>query len=306
MIKTPSPARLRAALLLPGALVAAGILLAGCAATTAADASSDRTTTEGADAADAPAQERTPSGVTGLIASAESGLLQVQTDDEQTAVRYADDTSVTRTVSTDGSAIAVGDCVRVVPDEEGTTATTISITAAAEDGTCTGFGDEMPGDGERPIGDDSDGEMPGGEPTDAPTAAPADGERSEGTDDSGGAPTGFGDIIAGTVTAASDGSLTIEPTGDDADTSEIAYSADTVVTTTVDATAADVATGLCVTATGEADDAGGYDAESLVLSDPDESGECATGRGGFPGGGMPGGQAPGQASDEDAEEDSGE
>ena len=86
--------------------------------------------------------------------------------------------------------------------------------------------------------------------------------------------------------------------GDDAETttSDVTITAETTATGTVAATTADIATGLCVTAAGEADDAGGYDATSLALSDADENGECSTGFGGFPGGGAPGDM--GQGDDE--------
>ncbi len=285
-------------------LVIGVLVLAGCSA--AAD-DTETASTEQSSTEQQPTQQ-TPNGVSGLIAYSEDGLLQVQGSDEQTAVRYTDDTTVTKTVTVDASTIAVGDCVTIVTDEDGTSATSVTVSDAADDGTCStgfgggGFGDsEGPGgDGEMPSGD-SAGERPDGAPTDMPTDAP------EGAADAqGGGQGGFGQFVNGAVTAVADGTVTVESTGfgEDAETTstEVALTSETTVTGTVDATTADIATGLCVTAVGEADDAGGYDATSLALSDADEDGECSTGFGGM-GGGFPGGdRADGGAAGSDTED----
>lgn len=285
--------RLRSLVLVSSLLLTGGVVLAGCASANAEPeaAATERPT-------DAAQTARTPSGVSGLIASADDGLLQVQGSDTQTAVRYTDATTVTRSVAIDASTIAVGSCVTIVTDDDGATATSITVTDAADDGTCSlGGGGGFPGGG-----DDSempaDGERPAGMPTDMPSGAPDGSSDAEGGPGSAGGG-GFGGFTVGTVTAATDGVLTVESDfGDDAETttSDVTITAETTATGTVAATTADIATGLCVTAAGEADDAGGYDATSLALSDADENGECSTGFGGFPGGGAPGDM--GQGDDE--------
>jgi len=283
--------RLRNALIASGILLVGGAALAGCASATAAPEPS--ATEQSSDGAQQP---QTPSGVSGLIAYAEDGLLQVQGTDEQTAVRYTDDTSITKTVAVEASSITVGSCVMIVTDDDGATATSVTVTDAADDGTCSlGMGGGFPGgggDGGMPSGDgqmpSGDGARPSGAPTDMPSGAPdASGDAQGGPGGMG----GFGNIVSGAVTAVGDGTLTVESTGfgDDAETTstDVALTADTTITGTVAATAADIATGLCVTAAGEADDAGGYDATSLALSDADENGDCSSGFGGF------GGRGPG-------------
>ncbi|GAA5025472.1 hypothetical protein ACFQRL_12925 [Microbacterium fluvii] len=285
----PSPSRRPLKTLAAFAGGAAALLvLAGCATS----AASEQTATPAA--TDQPQQQggfdQDRAGVSGLIAYAQDGTLQVQASDAQTAVRYTDDTTVSKTVSTDVSAIAVGDCVMAVVDEDTQTATTITVTAASDDGTCTsGFGG-----GQMPGGDLPEGGMPSGAPSGAPdgagmpSGAPS-GMPSGGTD-GGGMPSGggFGQLTVGAVTAVSDSTVTVEAVGqdDETTTTEVAVDADTVVTTTEEADASAVEVGLCVTAMGTADDSGGYDATSLTLSDPDENGDCSTGFGGF-GGGRP-------------------
>jgi len=277
--------RLRSFVLASSLLLTGSVVLAGCASASAdpEPASTEQATTDAEQAA------RTPSGVSGLIASADDGLLQVQGSDSQTAVRYTDATTVTKSVTIDASTIAVGSCVMIVTDEDGTTATSVTVTDAADDGTCS-----LGGGGGFPVGDDAetpaDGERPEGMPTDMPSDAPdGQGEGSGGDTQGGPGGRGFGGFTAGMVTAVADGVLTVESTGfgDDAETttSDVTLTAETTATGTEAATTADIATGLCVTAAGEADDAGGYDATSLALSDADENGECSTGFGGFPGGG---------------------
>lgn len=282
MTTTHSP-RLRTLLVASSMIVAGGMLLAGCASTS--EEPEETTSTEQPSGDEQTAES--PAGVSGLIAYAEDGVLQVQSSDEQTTVRYTEETTVTKTVTVDASTIAVGDCVVVVTDEEGTSATSVTVSDAAEDGTCSGGlggGGGFPGggDGEMPSGD---GERPEGAPTDMPSGAPDGGEGQGG---------GFGQFVSGPVTAVADGSITVESTGfgEDAETTstEVALTEETTVTGTVDGSTSDIATGLCVTAMGEADDAGGYDATSLALSDADENGECSAGLGGMPGGGsFPGG-----------------
>ncbi len=231
-----------------------------------------------------------PSGVSGLIADAREGQLQVQGSGSQTTVRYSDDTTISTTVSADVAELQVGDCVLIVSGEN-EIATSISVTAAV-DGEC-GIGSGLggfPGGGFPGGGFPEGGELPeGGFPDDLPEGAPGEGfERGappEGFEGGPGGFGGFGGFTAGTVTALSDDLVTVDAIGADGEltSAAIAVDASTVLTTTVDGSADDIAVGLCVSAQGEADSAGGYDATSLTLSEPGEDGQCG-GVGGFRGG----------------------
>ncbi|MFE6995066.1 hypothetical protein ACFVAE_03855 [Microbacterium sp. NPDC057659] len=279
---TLTASRLRTALVASSLLVAGGLLLAGCSS---ADASADSSKGGGSssNAGQQQRQQQSPRGVSGLIASADDGLLQVQSTNEQTSVRYTDDTTITKRVAVGASSIAVGDCVMIMTDAGSDTksATSVTVTEASDDGTCGmgGFPGGGAPSGERPEGMPTD--MPKDRPTDMPTSGP-------------GGRGGFGSMVSGAVTAVSSSKVTVDAVsfGEDQKTTstEVALNADTTITGTADATTTDIKSGLCVMATGKADDAGGYDATALVLSDPDDSGQCT---GGFPGGGrIPGGQAP--------------
>lgn len=258
------------------------LVLAGCSAATTPEAATTAPARQGSGG------DQQGRGVSGLIASAQDGLLQVQGDGEQTAVRYTADTTVRKTAATDATAIAVGDCIVASTPEDAGTATTITVTAAADDGTCTtGLG------GGPDVGMPTD--APSGMPTDAPSGGPQGGGVPSGAP-GGVAPTGgpggqggFGTFTIGAVTAVSGSTITVETTDRDGGTStaDVVVGSATTVTATVDATAADIAVGLCVTAMGTADDSGGYDATALTLSDPDDNGDCTSGPGGF--GGRPGG-----------------
>jgi len=311
-MKSITPPSVRALGVLAAAATAA-VLLAGCAGSDSPDAAGART------APPEPASGDQPLGVSGLIAAAQDGVLQVQGDDAQTSVRYTSDTTVSKTVTVDASTISVGDCVLAITGQDADAATTIRVTEASSDGTCAGFpgapgggtphdAPEMPNgapDGPRPSGA-PDGARPsdapdGARPSDAPDGArPSDAPDGARPSDAPGPAEGgtgaFGALTIGRVTAVTATSLTVEAarlegaeaSSSAATSSDVQIDADTVVSATVNGTTADVAVGVCVTATGEADTAGGFDATALVLSDPDEAGSCRTGMG-FPGG-RPGGQ----------------
>ena len=214
-------------------------------------------------------------GVSGLIAAAQDGQLQVQASDSQTTVRYTADTTVRTTVTEAVSAVQVGQCVfAMAGDDE--VVTRITVTDAV-DGTCTS-GFPGGGGGTPPAGGSGNAGrgMPSGMPTDRPTDMPS------------GAPSGGfgGTVTAGAVTAVAADSITVDATGQDGKTTStiLTVDADTTVSTTVAGSASDIAEGLCVTAQGTADSSGGYDATSLTLTKPNDSGQCAGGRGGFGGG----------------------
>lgn len=207
-------------------------------------------------------------GVSGLIAAITDDTLQVQDDSSQTAVRFDADTTITRQADLSTSEIQVGDCVIVMSEDSEVQSVTVSQPV---DGECR-LGGFQPG-GQEPGGtaDEDPPSPPDGAPSGDVSAPPADREAPSGD--------GFpdsGEMISGEVVAVSEDSLSI---AQDDTTQELVFGEDVAVTGQVEATAEDLATGLCVSAQGEADDSGGMDAESLRLSDPDESGSCITGMG---------------------------
>ena len=251
------------------------LALAGCSTGSTASESAPTSTPS-------PREDRQqPSGVSGLIAAAQDGQLQVRSAEAQTAVRYTADTTVRSTVSGTVADLRAGDCV-IAMGEEGDAVTRITVTVAV-DGECGMAG--VPGGGA--ARDGAGGTPPNGvRPTDMPTDAPDGGSRPGGS--GGGFP--GGSITVGKVTAVTTGAITVDAVGQSgsredttptATSTELTVSADTVVSRTVDGTTGDISEGLCVTAQGEADDAGGYDATALTLSQPAEDGTCSTGRGGF-------------------------
>ncbi|MFV0285350.1 MAG: hypothetical protein ACK5IM_03040 [Demequina sp.] len=281
------------------------ILLAGCSAgdeTADASASADTATSAAPEASGQPQAggdqgDFQPSGVSGEVAYVADGTAQVQDDDSQTAVRFTDDTTVTTEVDVAFADIVTGQCVvAVIGDDD--IATSVSVSEADEDGTCsTGFGGmggerpegmEMP-DGEVPSDMPTampDGmEMPDGEvPTDMPTAMPEGGDMSQG---------GFGgSFVSGAVTAAADGTLTVEDS--DGEATEVVTSDETTITGTEETDTSAIEVGLCMTANGESDSSGGYDATTIALSEATDEG-CTSG---FGGGGMGMGGPGGGMSDE--------
>lgn len=273
--------------LLPAIAAASVLVLAGCSAGTSEAA---------APATSAPAQQqdlpRGPGGVgaSGEIASVDGTVMQVRSADAQTAVTWTDDTTFTATVAGTLADVTVGSCVVAVSasssdsGSDAVEATSIQLTEAAEDGTCTGgFG----GFGGGPGG----GDRPDGAPTDLP-------EMPEGAMPSG-APDGMQipSIAAGKVTAIDGSSLTVEPTGmdDETTTRTVTVTDATTYTTTVAADATAVVAGQCATARGESDDSGKVTATTVTISDPTD-GECTTG---MPGGrGFPGGGPQGSSQDD--------
>ncbi|HEV7743223.1 MAG TPA: hypothetical protein VGO65_12480 [Pseudolysinimonas sp.] len=260
--------------ILAAVLLGSALALAGCAAAIPA------TTSEG------PVQQATGGtppggrGVSGTIAAASDGLLQVQDANSQTAVSYTSDTTIQSRVAGALSDVTVGSCVTVMTGGTDTTApaSTVSVSAAI-DGACTvGFGGGMPGGGgpgggTRPTGAPTGGTAPSGAPTHAP----------------GG---GFGGgFTNGLVTAVSGDTITIDAVGTDGTTTstDVKVDATSTYTTTIAADATALVVGQCVSAQGTADDSGGYAATTLTVSEPGDNGCVAR----FGGAGAPGGAAPG-------------
>jgi hypothetical protein len=260
MTSTTSRSRLLrpalAVLALGGALT-----LAACAAPTTESPQTSST--------QAPEQVLSPGGggVSGLIAAASDGVLQVQSPDEQTAVRYTDETTVSSQVAGALGDVSVGSCVTALTPADADAAASVMVTDAV-DGECNsgpggGFVTEGGGPGA--------GGPPDGAPTDFPTDFPTDGTAPDG------APTDAPDIGAfasGLVTEVSGDTITVDAVDPDGATTatDVTVDAETDFTVTVDADAGALVVGQCVAAQGEADDAGGFSATSLIVSEPGDDG----------------------------------
>ncbi|MFC4616304.1 hypothetical protein ACFO3K_16375 [Cellulomonas algicola] len=323
----PATARRRTALALPA--VGLVLLLAACSGA-AGDAGADPSVSPAGGGGGGPQTQRVddPGRVVGEIVSVDTALMQVRATDEQTAVTWSGTTTFTQTVAGTLADVTVGSCVVAVatPTDDTATsddtsngtsdapldATTVTIGAAADDGTCSGVGG-FGGPGGRG-GGTPDG-APTGLPTGLPSGAPrgGDGERPDGapTDLPSGAPTtrAFGGVVGGQVTAVSGATLTVSVTtgpgasDDDASSDEpvdrqVVVSDATTYTRTVDADASALTVGRCAAVRGEADDSGKVAATSVQVSDPTDGG-CTSALGGTVMRGGPGGMPGGPAQDEE-------
>lgn len=262
--------------------VTAGVLLlAGCSA----GAGSTDTPTTSASTSPAPTtggeQQPRMGGVSGEIVLAQDGLVQVQNTQSQTAVRYTAATTVQQRVTVALSDIAVGSCVVAIVGDDGT-ATTVSVSDPVDGACTTGFGGgqrggQFPGGqgGTRPSGAPTTMPTDGGAPTAMPSVAPsgAPGDRQGGFD---------GTFVTGTVAAVSGTGLTVTA---DSGSSDVVVGSTTVLTGSEAADASAIAVGMCLTAQGKADDAGGFDATAITVSTKGADG-CSTR--GFGGMGRPG------------------
>ncbi|WP_430867070.1 hypothetical protein [Demequina aurantiaca] len=304
--------------ILPKPIIGAAVLVVLLTACSSGDASSDGSAAPTASTAATQTPGDAPSGealagdqaagnqargaLTGEVAYVDDAVLQVQDGSLQTAVRYTDATTVTEQTDISLGDIAVGNCVVGAVDDAG--AVVQLAVSESVDGECVAAAGGFAGgqadrpSGDAPDGDAPDGGLPGG---DAPAGELPDGaERPTAPDDAAAA----GDqgalaatLVAGTVTAVTEEGLEVEDT--DGTATEVSVTADATLTSTVSGSAADIEVGMCVTARGEADDAGGYDATALALSTPGDEGcvSVVEARGGrdAQGGGQGGGQggAPG-------------
>lgn len=257
-------------------LVTAVALVSGCTADEGdASVSAEPTTSAQASAPEpstlAGGEPMVRSGLSGEIVYVDDGLLQVQDGSSQTAVRYTSDTAVTTQATLSIADVAEGDCVTaVVADDGAATAVTVSEQV---DGECAvtggGFGGGFGGGGMGEMPDVETGDMPEGGPGDGgdfSTMAPESGQIPG--DGAGGS------FVIGIVTAVGTDGLSIEDT--EGSTTEVTVGDDTAIEGTVPAATSDIEVGMCVTATGTADDAGGYDATALVLSEAGDDG-CISG-----------------------------
>ncbi|MBM7519814.1 DUF5666 domain-containing protein [Nocardioides nitrophenolicus] len=254
----------------PLAVVAAGTALAAVL-TGCGDDSTAATDVAGAPSAQS-AQSGGPNGgpggglpgTFGLIAAVNGDVLQVRGQGQsagQTAVTVTDATTITDQAAGTLADVTTGVCV-VVRTADGdvtgnadsaptaVTAASVSVTAAADDGSCTGgFGG--PGGGEPPSG------MPTDLPSDLPSDFPTDGSGMP-----GGRPGGFGTV--GEVTSVSDSGFVVE--GRDGDVT-VTVDGATTYTHQVAADASALTTGRCVRVEGDADSAGAVTATAIAVSD---------------------------------------
>ena len=275
-------------------------LLAGCSSGEAAESAVDAETSAAPEILGSVDDTgwQGPTGLTGEVSYVSDGVAQVQDGSTQTAVSFTDDTAISQEVELALADITAGACVLATLGDDDT-ATSIAVTEADEDGECaSGFGG-------RGLGGGMGGEMPeGGQlPDDMPTAMPEDGETPEldlPDDMSTAMPEDGGFDMAqrvnGTVIEVTAVGLTVEDT--DGETTAVLVGDDTAITGTEEAGTDAIAVGMCMTATGEADDAGGYDAAEISLFAAGDDG-CVTMTGFGGQGGMPGGREGGPMGEGD-------
>jgi len=293
--------RTRIAFVAPALAAVTVLLLSACNSGTGSDAAaapSGAATNGGQRTTQGQGQDPDRGGASGQIASVNGTVMQLRSTDAQTAVAWTGTTTFTAQVPGGLSDVTVGSCVVAVAvqstSSSGSTsatpdttsaiaATSIRITAAADDGTCAGgFGGGGAGGFNR--------QRPSGAPTDAPNDTRPSGAPTGAP--GGGAFRGFGGVASGKVTAIEGSTLTVDAMGaDNATTSRtVTVSSDTTYTSTKAADASAVVVGQCATARGQADASGKVTATSVTVSAPTD-GSCSTrfGGDGFGPGGGPGG-----------------
>lgn len=228
-----------------GALLALPLLLAGCSPQATG-------TPQPAPAASAGPQSPRPArsaqpGAVGLIAEVGKQRMQVQGNNQQTAVTWTDQTRITRQAAVAAADVRVGDCVtvRLAGTPGAGPATAASIAVAGAD-ACTG-------------------RTPNPARSAAPGGAPAAG--------GGTARPGRGGQagVFGTVSKVDRGSFTISGTG----TGEtvVQTTPTTTFSRTEAGTGADLKAGQCAVASGRSDASGTIAATSISVSAP-VNGQC--------------------------------
>jgi len=268
----------RSATALAGSVLLLGGLVACGGGGSDGDATDSAARTAPTAAASGAAGRQLP-GTSGLVADVSGRTLQVQGQLGQTAVTYSDATVFRAQVAATLDDVTVGSCVMVTPatsssasadgSDDTSRPTTIAAGSvritAATDGSCTRGGG--PGGSGRPSGRPTD------LPSDLPNDRPSDGPAGR---------AGFGAF--GTVSAVSADGFTVAQQQPDADGASAAtttsvtvtVSGSTTYTSTEKTDASSVKAGVCVTATGQADDTGAVSAESIAVSQPVD-GECGFG-----------------------------
>ena len=239
-----------------------------------------------------------PPGTSGLIAAASPGLLEVQSQTDQTSVTYTAKTVFSQQKDVTEAAVVAGACVTALdssalgsarrtstsspstapsmaPSTQPSTtpgspvtitATTVTITQPVA-GSCAarnGFGA---------------GTRPSGRPSQSPTGARTGG-RGFG---------GFGGVVTGRVSAVSGATITVQAVlrqGNTTVRDTVDVTSATKYVETVAATSAAAKVGLCATAVGPADSTGAIAATRIDLSAA-QNGSCAFAARGRPGFGAP-------------------
>ena len=261
---------------LAGLAVGAVVVLTLSACGSSSSPSSSASSAPAGGQSDGPGGRSGPPGVTGTIAAASPGSLQVQNPQSgQVRVDYTSGTTLTRTVAATRSAVAVGDCV----------------TALSGNGAGGGAG-----------GGGTPGGGGGGTPPSAVTAAsvivslPVNGSCLGGAGrGSGGTPrpsasagggARFGGGGGGKVTAMNPTGFVLARTSQTgvATTETVTTTSGTTYMQTESATAAALVVGQCATAFGPSDDTGAVTATSISVRPPGPNGCAGFGRGGRGGG----------------------
>jgi hypothetical protein len=288
---------------LPGLVAAAAVLLTACGGSGGGAAPAVAGNTGAAGAAGAGNGARNggaPPGVTGKIAEASKGTLQVQDTSAQTTVTYTASTKFSQTVT---GRLAVGDCVTAVgtPADGSTDALTATsvVILGARNGDCT-------------IGNRTGGARGSGRPSGLPRPSGAPNSGAPGAGGGAGGQGGNGQRFAtavGKVTSVSGTTVVISgvlreggraggatgsppatpsspPASPTAKPVTVTLAATATVTTTATATSAAATVGKCAFALGKADSSGTVAATSITISTPGANG--CTRAGGFGGGGFGG------------------
>jgi hypothetical protein len=247
-------------------LVVAAASLLGLTACSAAAPTSAPTRAAGTGAPTGGGGQRP--GVSGTIAAASDGLLQVQSTSTQTAVSYTSSTTIRQQVTGTLADVTAGVCIVATSAASGSPATSVRISPSTDGGCAGGFGGR------------GGGASAGPRPTARPT--PDASHRAGG---GAGAGRFSGAFATGVVSQVSGDTITLQSAqGSD---STVTVGSSTVFTTTQTATASALAVGQCVTAQGTADQSGGFAATALTVSAP-VGGTCT---GGFGGGRRGGGSS---------------
>lgn len=205
-------------------------------------------------------------GAFGIAAAVTPGRIEVQNPSTgQTTVTYSGTTSFTRTATVSESAIAAGSCITAVAAGGSSSgppagsARTITATTVVISRPLNGSCDRFAGAG-RP---------PRPRPSGTPSRSRAPGA-------------GFGSAVSGTVTSVTGPTIdvrTLDRQSGATVTDTVDVDSATTYTEAVAASPADLKVGVCVQATGSADQTGTISAERIGIS-PSVNGSCTTGLGG--------------------------
>lgn len=212
-----------------------------------------------------------PAGAAGTVAAVSATDIQVQNPRTgQVRVTFTPSTSFTKTVPGTAGDLVVGDCTMATGATNADptaplTATSVLISPASADGTCSPSGVGGPR-GARRGGGGPDSSAPGGATPSGSPNRPA------------GAGRGRGGIALGKITSISGAGFVVQLGASDT-TRSIAITTTTTITKTVPTDKTGLAVGECVSALGPSDDTGTVEASSISIRQPGPNG-CQGGFGG--------------------------